>query len=358
VSSAVGGTPGAANSLASANIAPLIKDVKHRPEIPRTTDPIVVSCDLEDEVTGATATLRWRVDGAPTFNTLAMSDTDADGDVEATIPVQTTNLTVIEWYISATDGTLTRTWPALARTSNPGVLPETFGQVTNALVQVDNSFAPNVDFTVAGNQPIYRLIMTNAERAELVQIGTSGGQEQSQATMNGTFISHDGTGLDVVYNAGFRNRGFGSALGPPNNYHVALRSDDKWNDRSSMALNCRYPYSQALGNAIFDFVGIPPQEPAIVRVRSTAWTSLRLARECTGATCDSRVAAASGRNDTTRMIRMETSTGSTTTLLGQWARRPVTSAAASFATRAPTRPRTATRSSKRRIRTIRTVTLT
>src|SRR4029434_2433666 len=37
-STPVGGTPGAANSLASTNIAPLIKDVKHRPQIPHSTD--------------------------------------------------------------------------------------------------------------------------------------------------------------------------------------------------------------------------------------------------------------------------------------------------------------------------------
>ena len=153
VSTAVGGTPGAGNTLVSANVAPLIKDAKHRPEIPKSTDQIVISCAIEDEALGAVATLHWRVDGAGTFNTLAMSDTDADGDVEATIPAQTTNLTVIEWYISATDGTNTRTWPAPARTSDIGVLPETFAQVTNALVQVDNAFDPNATFRTAADNP-------------------------------------------------------------------------------------------------------------------------------------------------------------------------------------------------------------
>ena len=100
VSAAVGGSPGAANSMASANVAPLIKDAKHKPDVPRTTDPIIVSCNLHDEGAGATATLRWRLDGAGVFNTLTMSDTDGDGDVEATIPAQTTNLAVVEWYIS------------------------------------------------------------------------------------------------------------------------------------------------------------------------------------------------------------------------------------------------------------------
>ena len=56
-----GGTPGAANSIASGNIAPLIKDAKHRPEIPKLTEPIRVTCELEDELPGAVATLRWRL---------------------------------------------------------------------------------------------------------------------------------------------------------------------------------------------------------------------------------------------------------------------------------------------------------
>ncbi len=261
-----GGTPGAANSVASLDVAPLIKNVKHRPELPRSTDPITVSTNIEDEAPGATATLRWRLDGGGAFASLAMSDTDGDGDVEATIPAQA-DQSVLEWYIEATDGTNARTWPAAARTSNPGVMPETFGQATNALVQVDDGFDPNATFTTPANSPIYRLIMTNAERLELAAIGSTSGEEDSEATMNGTFITHDGTGIQTVYNAGFRNRGLGSALGPPNNFHVSLRSDDKWNGRASMALNCQWGYSQVLGNTLFDLAGIPPQEAAIVRVR-------------------------------------------------------------------------------------------
>lgn len=262
----VGGSPGAANSVASVNVAPLIKGAKHRPEIPHSTDPIVVSCNLHDEAAGAVATLNWRLDGAPTFNPLPMTDTDGDGDVEATIPAQA-NLAIVEWFISATDGTNTRTWPAPARTSDPGVLPETFGQVTNALVLVDNSYDANATFQAAGNQPIYRLIMTAAEKAELLQIQTNSAQDQSDAAMNATFISHDGTGVKVRYLAGLRNRGTGSRLGPPNNYHVSFRNDDLWEDRSSMQINCRYPHSQVLGALCFGLAGIAQQESAVVRIR-------------------------------------------------------------------------------------------
>jgi hypothetical protein len=265
-SAAAGGSPGAPNSQLTTNVAPLIKEIRHRPQIPNAADAIVISCTIVDEAPGASATLFWRVNSASPFTSVLMKDTDGDGDVEATIPPQA-NLSVIEWYIAASDGTNSRTWPAPARDSDIGVVPATYAQVTNALIQVDNSFNPAQTFMEAGNQPIYRLIMTEAERAELATIGSVSGQEQSEATMNGTFISHDGTGIKVVYNAGFRNRGFGSALGPPNNYNVSFRSDDRWNGRGSMQINCQFPYSQVLGNSIFQLAGIPPQEAAIVQVR-------------------------------------------------------------------------------------------
>lgn len=266
VSGATGGSPGAANSVVAANVAPLIKDVKHRPEIPKSTDPIVVSCRVEDELPGATATLRWRLTGNGAFASVPMMDTDGDGEVEASIGPQA-NLAVVECYIEATDGVFARTWPAPARTSDPGVTPETFGQVTNLLVLVDNSYDVAATFRTAADAPIYRLIMTSAERAELAAIGSTSGQQQSEASMNGTFISHDGTGIKVRYRCGFRNRGFGSALGPPNNYHISFAKDHLWNNRSSLSINCRYPYAQALGQALAARAGLPTQDSAVVKVR-------------------------------------------------------------------------------------------
>ena len=290
ISAAVGGSPGAVNSVASANVAPLIKDAKHKPDVPSSTQPIVVSCNLEDEAAGAVATLFWRLD-AGTWATIAMSDADGDGDVEATIPAQA-NLAIVEWYISATDGTNSRTWPAVARTSNPGVLPETFGQVTNALVLVDNSFSAAATFLTPSDSPIYRITMTGADRNELVQIGTTNGHQESLATFNSTFISHDGTGVVTLHNSGTRNRGGGdTALGPPNNYSMSFRSDGKWAGRSSLTLNAYFPHSQALGNALFTRAGIATQEAAVIRVRLNGVDMAE-----TGAQMLGRYARLEGRN--------------------------------------------------------------
>ncbi len=290
VSAAVGGSPGAVNSVASANVAPLIKDAKQKPEIPSSTQPIVVSCDLEDEAAGAVATLFWRLDGGA-FAPLTMLDSDGDGDVEASIPAQA-NLAIVEWYISATDGTNSRTWPAVARTSNPGVLPETFGQVMNALVLVDNSFSAAATFLTPSDSPIYRITMTGADRNELVQIGTTNGHQESLATFNSTFISHDGTGVLTLHNSGTRNRGGGdTALGPPNNYSMSFRSDGKWAGRSSLTLNAYFPHSQALGNALFTRAGIATQEAAVIRVRLNGVDMAE-----TGAQMLGRYARLEGRN--------------------------------------------------------------
>ena len=264
-STTVGGTPGAVNSVFAANVAPLILDVKHRPEIPHSTDPIVVSASFADEGIVISPTLHWRLD-AGSWQTLPMVDADSDGEPEAAIPPQV-NLAIVEFYISVTDGSLTRTWPAPARTSDVGVLPETSGQVTNALVQVDNGFNAAEDFTLPAGQPLYRFLMTAAEKAELTQIGTTSGQEDSDAAMNTTFISQDGRGVEVHYLAETRNRGDSSRLGPPNNFYLGLRSDDTWQGRSSFQFNCQYPHSQVLGALLMQLAGLAAQEATPVRLR-------------------------------------------------------------------------------------------
>lgn len=274
-STVAGGTPGAANSTAAANVTQTIAlDVHHKPDVPKAGEPIKVYAKLPPG--GITnRVLHWRTDGAAGFGLAAFVEANPDSlaagpwEGVATIPGQAPG-TVIEYYVDSNENTpasVNDSWPRMARTSNPGIVPETYGHACNALIQVDDSFNATADFTAAGNQPIYRLIMTNAERLELLQIGTTSGEEESTAEMNGTFVSHDGTGTKVRYLSGFRNRGQGSALGPPNNYHVSFRSDDRWNGRKSIAMNCQYVYSQALGQALMARAGLATQDAAIVQVR-------------------------------------------------------------------------------------------
>lgn len=175
------GTPGAANSAAAGNIAPMVLDVSHSPAIPRSTDAVTIKARILDELpVGITVSLYHRVDGTPPFTQAPMFDDGLHGDglasdglYAAVLPPQADG-TVVEFYVQATDATaLTRVYPAPVASG---------AQSTNFLFQVD-------DAVYAGDQPLYRLIMTEAERAELADIGTlpsDNSEHNSNAQMNGT----------------------------------------------------------------------------------------------------------------------------------------------------------------------------
>jgi len=121
----------------------------------------------------------------------------------------------------------------------------------------------------SGTQPLYFLVMTEAERAELADIGNGGPStdQDSDAQMNGTFISVDQNGVQIRYNAGFRNRGHGSRLGPPNNYRVNFAHDRPWTSVTGIDLNCRYIYLQLAASRLFDLAGLANPDAEAVKVR-------------------------------------------------------------------------------------------
>ena len=278
-----GGTPGAVNSVASANIAPLVIEVEHFPLIPSSSDVVTVTARIIDESAGGvTATVYYRGDtsayteGVYTYNTggyssVVMLDDGAHGDGEAgdglygaiiDNPSAQANGTVVEFYVQASDvGANTRTWPA------PVIVDDTPMQAANLLYQVDDSFDPD---WVPGSPPIYYLIMTEAERAELQDIGDDGawsGEASSNAQMNSTFISTDGVDLKIRYNVGLRNRGKSSRATPPMNYRVNFPHDNNWEGVTAINLNSQYWYCQVLGSAIFRMAGIATSNAAPVNVR-------------------------------------------------------------------------------------------
>jgi len=153
-----GGTPGAANSVASGDVAPEILDLQNLPVIPKSTDPVTITARIVDEeASGQTVAVHWRIDGTASWNVAPMADDGAhndgaagDGVWGAILPPQPNN-TVVELYVSASDNTgHTRTWP--------GPTDATGTQGANVLYQVD-------DTTYTGNQPVFKLIMTEAQRA-------------------------------------------------------------------------------------------------------------------------------------------------------------------------------------------------
>jgi len=275
-----GGTPGGPGIVPVTDIAPLILDVGQWPMIPGPADAVTVTARVIDEqTTGIAVTVRYRLDSStytnqntyPQFNAASylavpMLDDGLHGDQKAgdgvfggRIPAQQ-NGKIVEFYVEARDaGGKIRTWPA------PSLIDGVPQQVTNALYQVDSSFQPT---WVPGSVPIYYIIMTEMERGRLAYIGSHSNLSGPNSQMNATFISVDGTGMELRYNVGVRNRGHGTRNGPPNNQHVAFPSDRVWHSRSGLSFNVRNTPNQIMGSAIFRMAGLvaPQTVPAQLRV--------------------------------------------------------------------------------------------
>ena len=267
------GTPGRPNSVAGTNVAPFITEVSHSPIIPHPTDVVTVSGRITDEhANGMTVAVSHRDATSATpsaFTTQAMFDDGAhndglasDGIFAAILPAQS-NGTIIEFYVTATDAEgHTRTYPTVAPATNSL-------RTANLLYQVDES-------AYAGAQPVYRIVMTETEREELHNIGRQCPDAESDAQMNATWITTDGvrsggTITQLRYNVGVRNRGHGTRLSNPHNYHVNIPGDRPWKGTTGINLNSHYAYSQVVGSAAFRRAGVPmPQSrPVQVRVNST-----------------------------------------------------------------------------------------
>ena len=260
---ATNGTPGAANSVTSTNIGPLILDLAHFPAVPRSTNAVTVTAKILDERTnGLVVTVFFRDASTitpPAFSALTMFDDGghndgASGDkyFAASIPAQA-NSTVVEFYVQAVDANgNTNTWPAAAY--DEFNVP---GQYANALYQVDDS-------AYAFPQPLYKLIMTETERRERRTIETT--DTQSNAEMNGSLITIDGTGMEVRYNIGIRERGAGSRGRAPANQRVNVPTDRRWKGQREFNLNTQYTESQYAGYLLARKSGLDTEAARIVRV--------------------------------------------------------------------------------------------
>ncbi|MGC9035452.1 MAG: lamin tail domain-containing protein [Verrucomicrobiia bacterium] len=263
------GTPGRQNSVARTNIPPMILDVVHLPAVPTPTNQVTIRARVLDEDTNnITVTLYWRDASSstpPAFTSTPMFDDGTHNDAlkgdmiyAAQIPPMPNN-TVVEFYVEAVDRLgQSRTWPAPAYETN-GV---SLGQVANALYQVD------VNTTAKYNQPIYRLIMTGAERQELQSIWADDGiGSRIDAEMNGTFIATDDTGTEIRYLCGYRNRGNGTRSATPHNFRVNIPNDKRWKGQQAFNLNTMYTHSQVMGTVMFRKAGLPIEDSIFVRVR-------------------------------------------------------------------------------------------
>jgi hypothetical protein len=273
-SSVSNGTPGAANSVASTNIAPLILDAAHYPAVPGTGDPVTVTARIADEqANGVSASVFWRnhtSTNPPAFAALAMLDDGSHGDglagdglFGAVLPPQS-NGTVVEFYVLAADAqSHERSWPAPARLSDGS-----FVQSCNALFQVDDGLSPPAESNAG--QPLYRLVLTRTEREEFQDLMDNvNGQDsaRSDAEMNGTLITQDGSGTRIRYRCGVRVRGEGSRARNPRCWRVNIPTDRPWDGLSAINLNTQFIHSQLAGSVFSLKSGLPVAAGRVVQVR-------------------------------------------------------------------------------------------
>ena len=281
-STTVQGTPGAANSVAAADLAPVVTQVEHLPPIPASTDPVTVTARVRDDnATALAVDLRYRNDGAGGFSTAQMFDDGAHGDglagdgVFGASLTARANGTIVEYYIRAADAaTNTRYWPAKSLDYTG-----TSDHFCNCLYQVDDS-------VYAGAQPLYNIILKAADKTELNNINGNSGtppfpynpgedteQAFSHARFNGTFISRDGTGLKLRYLAGTRNRGNGSRSASPQSVNVQFPNADPWSGIHGLNFNTQHTPFQLFGSSLFRKAGLVMAESRAVQVHINATNS-------------------------------------------------------------------------------------
>jgi len=266
------GTPGRANSVASANVAPLILNVAHFPLVPRPTNTITITAQILDEhATGVTATLWWRLDaasGSPPFTSTPLFDDGAhgegnagDGVFGAVLGPQTNNA-IIEFYITATDAEgHTRQWPAAPLDVNRVAIPP--ASAPNAFLQVDSNTAN--DYSPANGFPVYRLIMRQADMVTYNAFPSTA--PNSDARMQATWIATDGTSAQAIYLTEVRDRGNGTRTRQPANYRVSFPKDQSWHGSSSIELNSQFTESQLAGYALCLKAGTYAEWGRVARVR-------------------------------------------------------------------------------------------
>ncbi len=232
-SAALNGTPGAVNSARVADIAPIIKAVKHSPAVPKSTEPVKISCELNDETAavGLTATVFWRT-GAGAFQQAAMAG-DGAGNFSATLPAMA-DLSIVEFYIAASDGAQTRTWPA---TTAEGQTANCQYQVTNEVLNAKDTY--------------YFIVMTAAENAIFDGLATS-----SDRQMNQTFITYRAGETSIRYRSAMRIRGKSSRTYVNKPMRVSIPGDDLLDGESTMNLNPKYPWLQFAGMRLMQASGL------------------------------------------------------------------------------------------------------
>jgi hypothetical protein len=119
--SPAGGTPGAVNSRAVANMGPTYKGLTHSPAVPASGQTATVSVRPDDPNGLGTLSLFYSVNGGA-FSTAAMSDADADGVWTGVVPAQGAGAKV-QFYVQGTDTVGATAFAPAAGPSSRAIIP-------------------------------------------------------------------------------------------------------------------------------------------------------------------------------------------------------------------------------------------
>jgi len=123
------GTPGAANSTATANAGPTFTALTHSPVVPAPGEAVTITTRANDPDGLGALTLHYSVNGSA-FTAVPMSPAGSAGTFSATIPGQSA-ASVVRFHIAATD----------AATSPASSFHPADGPASHALYQVDDGLA-------------------------------------------------------------------------------------------------------------------------------------------------------------------------------------------------------------------------
>lgn len=277
-----GGTPGRPNSVLSTNSAPIIRDLRHDPLIPGAHEPVKIEASILDELPEVlTVSLYYRLDRSTYVEAGQRGRFDPASFTEVPMELESAQENrysgyisaqadgeVVEFYVQATDGQgLVRSYP------RPALIDGGTEQIVNALYRVDSELSAQRYWT-PGSQPLYYLVLTRAEWAELQQMGDrhySGSpfasEAMSNAQMSATFISMDGVGAELRYGVGVRNRGNRSRAQPPMSLRVNFPHDRPWKGKTAVNLNSKYPHLQLMGSVLFRLAGLAAASAEAIQLR-------------------------------------------------------------------------------------------
>ena len=220
--------------------------MKHAPAVPTSSDTVTISARVVD-VPGTSISVDLR-NREPTSNTIAFQTINmsliSGNTYAATLPAMADG-TLIEFYIEATDTTLTRTWPAATDQ----------GQIANALYQVDDEVHDS-------SLPFYRLLMTIPDEADYASFN-----KDSNAQVNTTLIAYDCQETKIRYQCGTRIRGKGSRSRTPRPMRLKLPRDHPLDGITDMNFNMFQSHVQTLGQKLFQAAGLPLVKAWQIQIR-------------------------------------------------------------------------------------------